>query len=715
MEVLSKAVSRLSKYNTTRNKVLLFCSVTSAALAVLYNRWLERKALVRRIRQKKKREGSVNIGGIFGMDVGGTLTKIVYFEANLGGQSHDFLGGSSTSARKHTRSRSGIDHAIGSSDPGTQGIKRSSSLGEIYRPDHQEALHALYRNMKDFNSKTSAAVRDDHLSFYSNLLDGHVHFLHFETKNMTASVNLLSGTAIPENIRTIGCTGGGAHKFSKIFEEELSIKIDQYDELGSLIKGMHFALVNAVGECYTYRFDPSTLAPPSSPTVASGKTPNGHYYSHASATPSSISPSSSPTHSPKHSHAGGFGFGGDTPDNADSTNASRDEDEQSQKTRPINPNDAKKFNKRVAIPYEQLFAQKNMFPYLVVNIGSGVSIIKVTAPGEYERISGSSLGGGTYWGLCRLLTKCSSFGEALDLAELGDTTAVDMLVQDIYGGEYKGLKLSGSAVACSFGKMVMKERPTEGIKEEDFALALLMMITNNIGQVSYLNACLHKCSKIFFVGSFLRHNPISCRRLAYSINFWSKSEMEALFLTHEGYFGALGTFLISAFGTDIDKVLRLAQNAKGKSGKGKALAYASNIGLGGREKEGSSETESVSDVSDETNSRNSGVSIYGLDSDFIQRIRKWRPPTFRGVGGAEASEGNASGKCGRDSETGEYKERPTLSINARSVSVSKASNGALESGSRGQKEDRDRNERGSGTSSVPRNGLHSARRAEECE
>ena len=92
-------------------------------------------------------------------------------------------------------------------------------------------------------------------------------------------------------------------------------------------------------------------------------------------------------------------------------------------------------------------------------------------------------------------------------------------------------------VASSFGKLVMKEHPREGIKEEDLAIALLMMITNNIGQVAYLNAQVHKCSKIFFVGSFLRHNPISCRRLAFAIDFWSKGVMEAVFLSHEGYFG----------------------------------------------------------------------------------------------------------------------------------------------------------------------------------
>lgn len=39
-------------------------------------------------------------------------------------------------------------------------------------------------------------------------------------------------------------------------------------------------------------------------------------------------------------------------------------------------------------------------------------------------------------------------------------------------------------IASSFGKLAMKQEPAEGIREEDMARALLMMITGNIGQVS---------------------------------------------------------------------------------------------------------------------------------------------------------------------------------------------------------------------------------------
>ncbi len=48
-------------------------------------------------------------------------------------------------------------------------------------------------------------------------------------------------------------------------------------------------------------------------------------------------------------------------------------------------------------------------PCLLVNIGSGVSIIKVDEDGKFERVSGTSLGGGTLWGLLSLLTPATTF------------------------------------------------------------------------------------------------------------------------------------------------------------------------------------------------------------------------------------------------------------------------------------------------------------------
>ncbi|KAL5186293.1 Pantothenate kinase 2 [Glycine soja] len=127
----------------------------------------------------------------------------------------------------------------------------------------------------------------------------------------------------------------------------------------------------------------------------------------------------------------------------------------------------------------------DLFPYLLVNIGSGVSMIKVDGDGKYERVNGTNVGGGTYWGLGRLLTKCESFDELLELSQKGDNSNTDMLVGDIYGGmDYSKTGLSASTIASSFGKVTSEKKGLDDYRPEDISLSLLRMISYNIAQVS---------------------------------------------------------------------------------------------------------------------------------------------------------------------------------------------------------------------------------------
>ncbi|KAJ3022346.1 hypothetical protein HKX48_006380 [Thoreauomyces humboldtii] len=181
-----------------------------------------------------------------------------------------------------------------------------------------------------------------------------------------------------------------------------------------------------------------------------------------------------------------------------------------------------------------------LFPYLLVNIGSGVSILKVTSDSTYERISGTSLGGGTLWGLLSLLTDAKDYDEMLELSKAGDNKNVDMLVGDIYGGGYSKIGLKSSAIASSFGKVFKtpaEERKSK-FKQEDISRSLLYLVSNNIGQIAYLNAQAHGVQR----GFFIRGHPITMNTLSYAINFWSKGKIMALFLRHEGYLGAMGAF-----------------------------------------------------------------------------------------------------------------------------------------------------------------------------
>ena len=187
---------------------------------------------------------------------------------------------------------------------------------------------------------------------------------------------------------------------------------------------------------------------------------------------------------------------------------------------------------------------KPIYPYLLVNIGSGVSFLRIDSASRFERVSGTSLGGGTYLGLCRLLTKCKSFKDLIDLSAHGNSETVNMLVRDIYGGDYQKFGLKASTVASSFGKIVMKDDPWDGITEPDVARTLLDMISQNISQLAYQCAVQHKVTRIMFAGNFLRQNRISMASISFAIDYWSGGKMKALFLKHEGYCGSIGAFLL---------------------------------------------------------------------------------------------------------------------------------------------------------------------------
>lgn len=191
-------------------------------------------------------------------------------------------------------------------------------------------------------------------------------------------------------------------------------------------------------------------------------------------------------------------------------------------------------------------ARESIYPFLLVNIGTGISVLKVDSPTTFERVGGSSMGGGSFIGLGSLLTEAQSFDQLLLMADSGDHRKCDTLVSDIYGGGYDNLNLPGDLIAGSFGKcnrLDPRKPCQESPKGEDIARSLLLMISNNIGQMAMLYGHRYQMKRIYFGGFFIRKHPITMRTLTYAINFWSKGEVAALFMKHEGYLGAVGAFL----------------------------------------------------------------------------------------------------------------------------------------------------------------------------
>lgn len=136
-----------------------------------------------------------------------------------------------------------------------------------------------------------------------------------------------------------------------------------------------------------------------------------------------------------------------------------------------------------------------------------------------------------------------------------------MLVGDIYGKDYARVGLKASTIASSCGKIHRQDtafQPADlakrwvrrgcerSVTEQSllhFKRSLLYMISNTIAQIAYLNAKLYGVRRIYFAGTYIRGHPLTMSTLSYAIRFWSKGDMCALFLRHEGYLGAMGAFL----------------------------------------------------------------------------------------------------------------------------------------------------------------------------
>ncbi|GJJ09919.1 hypothetical protein Clacol_004143 [Clathrus columnatus] len=340
---------------------------------------------------------------------------------------------------------------------------------------------------------------------------GSLNFERFETSNIehcvdfirslitrSAEVNGVSEEEMKKSVK-IMATGGGAHRFYELFSESLGVEVRREDEMECLIEGLRF-FTHIPGEVYFF----------SDQLIHSVTHPDKCTFESSSA----------------------------------STNGTTSHLTEPHILERPSPNPPK---------YDVSFAVDAIpqFPCLLVNIGSGVSIIKVDEDGNFERVSGTSLGGGTLWGLLSLLTPATTFDEMLTLAENGDNATVDMLVGDIYGQDYSRLGLKSTMIASSFGKVFKKGEggKKRSFSPEDISRSLLYAVSNNIGQIAYMNAEKYNLDKIYFGGCFIRGHASTVATLSYAIRFWSKGTKRALFLRHEGFLGSIGAWIKNIEGT----------------------------------------------------------------------------------------------------------------------------------------------------------------------
>lgn len=196
-------------------------------------------------------------------------------------------------------------------------------------------------------------------------------------------------------------------------------------------------------------------------------------------------------------------------------------------------------------PKEQIyFSMKDCFyPYLLVNLRSGASFLRVNSKSDFKRVIGTSIGAGTFVGISKLLYKANDPAKALFAGLKGDSRNIDMSVGDIYGKSYSKIGLPAEVIASSFGKI--KDYSPEEIKDlkkEDVSLSLLNMVMFNTLTIANLVAQIEKIKNIVVIGHHLKILEME-QLLEMGFSFLSQGKSKLFFLKHSSYLGSLGVLI----------------------------------------------------------------------------------------------------------------------------------------------------------------------------
>ncbi|KAJ7960087.1 pantothenate kinase 2 [Quillaja saponaria] len=173
--------------------------------------------------------------------------------------------------------------------------------------------------------------------------------------------------------------------------------------------------------------------------------------------------------------------------------------------------------------YEDLFNDSLGFTFHKIDEIDGVVacanfLLKVNGEGKADLFTASNIGASTMLGLARVLTKCKSYDHFLKLSQLGHDSTLDLTVGDVYG-------------------------------------------EMGYPKISYLAANHLGIKKVFFGGSFTIGHSDTMERISNELGIRSQGQMQAIFLRHEGFLGALGALMnyrisdaVQAIGNNLPEV-----------------------------------------------------------------------------------------------------------------------------------------------------------------
>ncbi|CZT99913.1 pantothenate kinase 1 [Plasmodium falciparum NF54] len=166
-------------------------------------------------------------------------------------------------------------------------------------------------------------------------------------------------------------------------------------------------------------------------------------------------------------------------------------------------------------------------PFIIANIGSGISILKSNGYDSYQRIAGTAIGGGTLMGLAKIILDNISFEELIKCAEdKNKNISFDLKMKHIIGDAPVDGCTHANTLASCFGclKNILKEiKENNGHNKtihHEVAKGLIQMVSYNIGYMVYLLSKMHNVKRIFFSGKYISNNEYIMESLTHGVYYY---------------------------------------------------------------------------------------------------------------------------------------------------------------------------------------------------
>ncbi|SPJ12599.1 pantothenate kinase, putative [Plasmodium sp. DRC-Itaito] len=166
-------------------------------------------------------------------------------------------------------------------------------------------------------------------------------------------------------------------------------------------------------------------------------------------------------------------------------------------------------------------------PFIIANIGSGISILKSNGYDSYQRIAGTAIGGGTLMGLAKIILDNISFEELIKCAEdKNKNISFDLKMKHIIGDAPVDGCIHANTLASCFGciRNILKERKEKNGDNKkihhEVAKGLIQMVSYNIGYMVYLLSRMHNVKRIFFSGKYISNHEYIMESLTHGVYYY---------------------------------------------------------------------------------------------------------------------------------------------------------------------------------------------------